>query len=79
MFQGSSLEDLWMLCFISLKDKILIELVRSVIYWVLWIERNTIIFRETSPSSLRSLGFRIINLGTFWCIARNASQYFDLL
>jgi hypothetical protein len=40
-FKGSSLEDLWMLDYcIPLKDKSLMELVRSAVCWVLWIEKK---------------------------------------
>jgi hypothetical protein len=43
---------------IPLKDKLLVELIRSVICWV---------------STIHSLGLRIIHLITLWCIARNVS------
>jgi hypothetical protein len=63
---------------IPLKDKILVELVRSVVCWVIWLERNSIIFNQSSPVSCRALGLKIINLATFWCKTRNASQLFRL-
>jgi hypothetical protein len=65
-FYGCLLEDLWMMdsC-ILLKDKILIELVRSAVCWVIWLERNSIIFNHTSPASYRALGLKIINSITF--------------
>jgi hypothetical protein len=78
-FQGYLLEDLWLIdsC-IPLKDKFLVELVRSVVCWVIWLERNSIIFNQSSPVSYRALGLKIINLATFWCKARNASQLYKL-
>jgi zinc-binding in reverse transcriptase len=70
-FTGQTLEDLWMLdCCIPLKDHSLVELVRSVVCWILWLERNNVIFRSAKRSSLRSLGLKVINLATFWCTAR---------
>jgi zinc-binding in reverse transcriptase len=52
-FQGVHVDDLWIIYFcIPLKDKILIELVRSVVCWTLWIERNDIIFQSKTPSQM---------------------------
>jgi hypothetical protein len=69
---AQTLEDLWMLdCFISLKDHLLVELVRSTVCWILCLERNNVIFRSSKPSSLIYLGLKVINLATFWCTARN--------
>jgi hypothetical protein len=66
IFQGQILEDLWMLdCCIPLKDPMLVELVRNVVCWILWLERNNVIFKSVAPSSLRSLDLKIINLATF--------------
>jgi hypothetical protein len=44
-------------CYIPLKDKLLVELIRSAICWVIWLERNNILFRGVVVSSIRSLGF----------------------
>jgi zinc-binding in reverse transcriptase len=65
-FQDCLLANLWLIdsC-IPLKDKILVELVRSVVCWVIWLERNSIIFNQSSPVSYRALGLKIINLATF--------------
>jgi hypothetical protein len=51
--------------YIPLKDKILVELVRSAVCWVIWLERNSIIFNHTSPASYRALGLKIINFAIF--------------
>jgi hypothetical protein len=60
IFQGSVLEDLWIIdsC-IPLKDKLLIELIRSAVIWVLWLERNEIIFKFKKPTQVR-LDMRIL-------------------
>jgi zinc-binding in reverse transcriptase len=51
-FQGECLNDLWCInsC-IMLKDKLLIELIRSVVCWIIWLERNVIIFQKKKISS----------------------------
>jgi hypothetical protein len=64
-------------CYIPLKDKLLVELIRSAICWV-WLERNNILFRGVVVYSIRSSGLCIIHLTTFWCIARNTSQLLNL-
>jgi zinc-binding in reverse transcriptase len=78
-FQGTCLDDLWCIdsC-ITLKDNFLIELIRSVVCWIIWLERNAILFRNKSPASLKSVGMKIISLANFWCTARNTSQMFKL-
>jgi zinc-binding in reverse transcriptase len=47
IFQGTVLDDLWLIdsC-IPLMDKLLIDLIRSAVIWVLWIEINEIIFKS---------------------------------
>jgi hypothetical protein len=72
------LEDLWYIdCCIPLKDRNLVELIRSAVCWVVWLERNNITFNHAAPS-FKSLGLKIINLTTFWCKIRNASQLLKL-
>jgi hypothetical protein len=65
-------------CCIPLKDRLLVELIRSAVCWVIWLERNNILFRGAIVSSIRSLRLRIIHLTIFWCTVRNASQLLNL-
>jgi hypothetical protein len=44
---------------IPLKDKLLVELIHSAVCWIIWFERNNIIFKDTFVSSISSLGFRM--------------------
>jgi hypothetical protein len=79
IFKDNKIEDLWILdCCIPLKDKFLVELIRSAICWVLWLTRNKCIFDKALISSVRSLGLQIIHLAKFWCTARNVSQLLNL-
>jgi hypothetical protein len=78
-FQGIALDDLWFIdsC-IPFKDRLLIELIRSAVIWVLWIERNEIIFKSKKHAQVRTLGLKIISLFKFWCTVRNAFQLLKL-
>jgi zinc-binding in reverse transcriptase len=78
-FEGAVLDDIWLIdCCIPLKDKLLVELIRSAICWVIWLERNKVIFLGSAISSMRTLDLRIIYLCTFWCTARQTSQMLNL-
>jgi hypothetical protein len=57
-----------------MKDKLLTELVRSAICWILWIEKNEIIFQSKTPSRIRSLELKIIVLAKFLCTVCNTSH-----
>jgi hypothetical protein len=73
------LDDIWLIdCCIPLKDKMLVELIRSAICWVIWLKRNKVLFQGSVVSSVRTLGLRIILLCTFWCTAKHASQLLNL-
>jgi hypothetical protein len=74
-FVCQTLDNLWIIdCCMPLKDKLLVELIRNAVCWVLWLVRNKYIFDKASIPSLRSLGLQIIHLSTFWCTARKTSQ-----
>jgi hypothetical protein len=52
-FEGAVLDDIWLIdCCIPLKDKVLVELVRSAICWVIWLERNKVLFQGSFVSSV---------------------------
>ena len=62
-----SIEDLWIIdAMIPLKDKILIEMVRGAVLWVIWLNRNALCFHQT-PTSIKKIGMQISSLITFWC------------
>jgi zinc-binding in reverse transcriptase len=78
-FQGSTLQDLWNLdCSILLKDTIIVETIRGVILWVVWLERNKVCFRSSSPRSIKSIGIQIISLTTFWSTHSGNGNIFKL-
>jgi hypothetical protein len=79
IFQGGKLEDLWILdCCIPLKDKLLVELIRSAVCWILWMTCNKYIFDKAPILFVKSLGLQTIHLAKFWCNARNVSQMLNL-
>jgi hypothetical protein len=60
---------LWDLNFrISLKDAIVIEIVRGAVLWAVWLERNKIVFISSKLRSLKCLALQIISLASFWCL-----------
>ena len=74
-----TIDDLWILdAAIPLKDRLLIELVRGAVLWQIWLERNNIIFKGSSPQSLKVLGSKIISLVLFWCKSNSDKSYFKL-
>ena len=79
-FNCNSLDDLWLLdASIPLKDRLLVELLRGAILWIVWLERNRVIFHDNStPISAKSLGLKIISLATFWCKSRSENSYLKL-
>jgi zinc-binding in reverse transcriptase len=57
----SSIEELWTIDYsIPFKDSNLCEIIRGAFLWVIWKERNKIIFQQSNCSSIRSLGSSII-------------------
>lgn len=79
-FHGTCLDDLWLIdsC-VPLKDQALVELVRSAVCWILWLERNRCCFQKIKVCLLQSLGIRIINLASFWYKSRKESSFFKLI
>jgi zinc-binding in reverse transcriptase len=57
-FQGYVVEDLWELDYsIPLKNQYVVELVRGVILWNVWLERNRLCFNEQSkPKNVVVIG-----------------------
>lgn len=63
---------------ISLKDKLLVELLRIVVLWSVWRERNNIIFNGVNLLCFKALGTKIITLPSFWCQSRYNDSYLKL-
>jgi zinc-binding in reverse transcriptase len=58
-----SIEDLWIIDnYIPFKDTNLCEIFRAAILWVIWKERNRLIFHGGICKSIRNLGGSIIAL-----------------
>jgi hypothetical protein len=53
---------------ISLKDAIVVEIVRGAVLWAVWLERNKIVFISSKLRSLKCLALQIISLASFWCL-----------
>ena len=62
------MDDLWFInAFIPLKNAPLVEIVRGVVLWCVWLEKNKLCFQNTCVPSLSSVGTKIISLVDFWC------------
>lgn len=62
------MKELWEIdkC-IPLKDSNLVELIRGVVLWYLWLERNIIIFRTCQGRNIKGIGAQILCTAHFWC------------
>jgi hypothetical protein len=66
-FNCCTIDELWQLnVFIPFKDDNICEMVRRAVTWVIWKERNRLIFKEGSCKSLRSIGGDLITLLKYW-------------
>ena len=73
------IRDLWLLdASIPLKDQLLIELIRGVVLWIIWLERNDLIFNNSEIRPIYALATKIIALITFWCKNNGDSSYLKL-
>jgi hypothetical protein len=45
-------------------------LIRGVFLWILWNERNRIIFKGGQVRTIRQLGCSIIALSRYWCLLK---------
>ena len=57
---------------------LLVELVRVVVLWSLWLERNKRVFQGGSGKTVKAIGAQIIVIATFWCKNLNNNSYFKL-
>jgi hypothetical protein len=63
---------------IPFKDRLLIELLRGAVLWIIWLERNRLCFNDSTPCSIKILGTKIISLTQFWCQSRGDDYFFKL-
>jgi hypothetical protein len=72
--QGTKLNGLWSVdACIPLKDQFLVELIRGVVCWCLWLVRKNISFKQSRKST-----YQAISLAYFWCKARHESCFLKL-
>jgi zinc-binding in reverse transcriptase len=68
IFTGTTLDDLWLMnCCIPLKDKLVVEVIRCVVLWVIWLERNKLCFTNKAAKYACMLDSQIIGLTRYWC------------
>lgn len=71
-FVCATMADLWAIdAYIPMKDSNVVELIRGAVLWCVWLERNSLIFKNENAKSLQSLGAQIISLVKFWCQHQN--------
>jgi hypothetical protein len=55
-FEGSTVHDLWTLDYgILLKNKYVMELIKGVVHWAIWFERNRLCSNTCTPKSVAML------------------------
>jgi hypothetical protein len=52
---------------IPFKNISLVEIIRGVVLWIVWLERNRLYFKTGTPRSIRAIGIQILSFVTFWC------------
>jgi hypothetical protein len=53
--------------YIPLKNNFVVEMIRGVILWTVWLERNKLCFTDKKACSISVLGNKIISLAQYWC------------
>jgi hypothetical protein len=43
----------------------LVEMIRVVVLWTIWLERNNLCFNTVEPKSIKTIGIRILSLVHF--------------
>jgi hypothetical protein len=46
------------------------KLIREVVLWTSWLERNKLVFADKKAYSTAILGRKIINLAQHWCLQK---------
>ena len=65
-FTYCSVNELWLLdVYIPLKDILLVELIRGVVLWNIWLEMNRIIFKGGIPKNVQTIGGQMITMASF--------------
>jgi hypothetical protein len=61
------IKDIWHLnTYIPYKDDNICEMIRGAVLWIIWNERNILIFREGNCKNIRTLGNQILALIKYW-------------
>lgn len=78
-FSFQTLDELWPFdAVIPLKDSLLLELIRRVVLRIIWLEINKVYFNGTKPTSVKTIGTKILFLTSFWCQSHRENYYFKL-
>lgn len=65
-FSFQTLDELWLFdVVIPLKDSLLLELIRRVVLWVIWLEIDKVYFNGTKPASVKIIGTKILSFVLF--------------
>jgi hypothetical protein len=73
------LHDIWALdASIPFKNIQFVEMIRSIVMWVFWLERNRICFKGGNPKSIKIMGIHVISLVFFGCKSVNESLFLNI-
>jgi hypothetical protein len=62
-----TIKEIWKLnAYIPYKHDNICETARCAVLWIIWNERNRLIFRESNYKSVRTLGSQILTLIKYW-------------
>lgn len=50
-----------------MKDPNIVKIIRGVVLWSVWLERNMLIFKGASSRSVQSIGVQIVAIAQFSC------------
>jgi hypothetical protein len=67
----NTIDDLWFLdALFPYKNSKVCEVVRGVVLWTLWKERNRIIFEGGNCKTIRALDSNVIYLAKYWSLSQ---------
>jgi hypothetical protein len=66
-FNCNSIDDLWQInAYFPYKVNNICEILKGAVLWVIWNERNRLIFKGGNCKTVRTLGNNIIMLAKYW-------------